>query len=446
MSRRRPTLARALQTALRRLARDEAGSFLVEALASSLIIVIVGLGVLESIDRSAHIGSQQETQAVAGNVAQSAQEAVRALPLSQQSNLRSSAPRTVNGTQYTVASRTDWVTDASGDADCTTPGAGADYMKLTTVVTWPQMERRSPVKLESIITPGVRSLGADQGSLAVRVTDASGAGVSGLQIGLSGPRTLSDATSASGCVLWGYLDAVPGYTIAFSRPPDYVTPSGAQVVSMPVAVVGDQTSNVAVQYDRGGRLQTSFVTRRLGEEPDIPTKPQVAHVTNSGGGGVSVQYPVSGSTGTSGLLFPFTSAYTVQADSCSSSDVPPTPQRPVPEDPPAPSAVAGTVQPGVTTTTGSLRIPSPNIRVKSGASAIAGATVRVTTPCGTVYNRTTIAGGQLDDPGFPYTTLSICATDGVRRDTTVRANRNFNADAFVVLDLTGATSAAGTCP
>src|ERR1044072_2846430 len=104
-------------------------------------------------------------------------------------------------------------------------------MKLTTVVTWPQMARRSPVKLESIITPGVRSFGADKGSLAARVTDAGGAGVPGLQLNLSGPRTLSDAPSASGCVLWGYLDAVPGYTIGFSRPPPSATPAGGQGVS-----------------------------------------------------------------------------------------------------------------------------------------------------------------------------------------------------------------------
>ena len=368
MSPRRPTLARALHTALRRLARDEAGSFLVEALASSVIIVIVGLGVLESIDRSAHIGSQQETQAVAGNVAQSAQEAVRALPLSQQSNLRSSTPRTVNGTPFTVSSRTDWINDTSGDADCTTSGARADYMKLTTTVTWPAMEQRSPVTLESIITPGVRSFGAGQGSLAVRVTDASGAGVSGLQMNLSGPRTLSDTTSASGCVLWGYLDAVPGYTVGFSRPPDWVAPDGSQAVSVAVPVVGDQTSNVALQYDRGGYISTKFTTKRSSSATPAATYPSFAHVTNSGGGGVRRSFAVPGDQLTTGLLFPFTGAYTVHADKCAATEVPVPAPVPTPPTPPAPSAVAATVTSGTTATTSNMRLPALNHLVTLGSS------------------------------------------------------------------------------
>jgi hypothetical protein len=444
MPRVRPRLARTLLTALRRLARAQDGSFLVEAMASSLIIVIVGFGVLESIDRSSRLGTQQEIQAVAGNVAQSEMEQLRALPLDEQSNLRRSTTRTVDGVPFSIASRADWVNDASGESGCTTAGGSADYMKISTVVSWPQMATRKPVTLESIVTPGVRSFGAGQGSLAVQVTNANGTGVSGLPLSLSGPRTLSDTTSSSGCVLWGYLPAAGGYTMAFSRPPDYVTPTGATSVSAPVTIVGEQTANVAVQYDRGGYLSTSFVTRRTAGGADMPTNPQVAHVTHSGAGGVSVSYAVSGSSGTSGLLFPFSSPYTVHSDSCSASDVPASPEDPVPDLPAAPQAVTGTVTRGVTTATATLRIPSPNIRVTSNGTAVVGKTVRVRTPCGTEYRRTTIANGVLDDPGFPYTTLAICVTDGVRQLEVSRSNRNFNTNSNFTMNVTS-TSPLGTC-
>jgi hypothetical protein len=294
----------------------------------------------------------------------------------------------------------------------------------------------------------VRSFGAGQGSLAVQVTDRNGAGVAGLQLGLSGSATRSDQTSAAGCVLWGYLPAGSGYTLAFSTPPDWVTPDGQQAVSKPVTVVGDQTSNVALQYDRGGYLSTTFVTKRTKGGIDVATNPQFAHVTNSGGGGVTLSWPVTGTNvTTSPLLFPFTSAYTVQADSCSASDVPPTPEEPVPATPAAPAAVTGTVIPGVTTTTtaATARIPSPNIRVVSGSTPVAGANVRVTTGCGTVYQRITQADGTLGDPGFPYTsTLAICAASGGRERSVVRSNTNFNMSTFTNIDIATAT-VPGTC-
>ncbi len=445
MSPRRPTRAHALRSALIRRARAQDGSFLVETLASALIIAIVGFGVLEAIDRSERLGSQQQAQAIAGNLAQSEQEQVRALPLARQARLNRSDFRDVEGRRYTIASRADWITDSTGDAGCTTT-ATADYLKLSTVVSWNNQGTRDPVTLESLITPGVRSFGAGQGSLAVQVTDRNGTGVSGLRLNLSGAATLNETTSASGCVLWGYLNAGSGYTLGFSTPPDHVTPDGQQVVSKPVTVVGEQTSNVALQYDRGGYLQTSFVTKTTRLGGPVNTNPLFAHVTHSGGGGVTVSYPTTGNTARSGLLFPFSSAWTVQADKCAASDLPVRPVASDPETPAPPTQVAGLVTPGVTTTTAQVRIPSPNLRVVSGTTPIVGATVKVTTGCGTVYDRPTIADGVLADPGFPYTTnLAVCASDGTRRVKTDIPNTNFNLSAPLNLDLSTATL-SGPCP
>jgi hypothetical protein len=449
--------ARLLPSALRRLATAQDGSFLVEAMVSSLIIVIVGLGVLKSIDRGSRLGGEQKTQAVAGNVAQSEQEELHALPLSEQSNLRRSTTRTVGGVTYTIASRADWVNDTGGDASCATAGSTADYMKVSTTVTWPEMGTRKPVALASLIAPGVKAFDATQGSLAVQVTDRLGAGVGGLQVNLSGPTTLTDTTNASGCVLWGYLPAGSGYAVGFSKPPDYVTTDGSQVVSRPATVVGQQTSNVAVQYDRGGYLQTSFWTQRSVNGTKIASSPVKAHVTNSGGGGVSIDMPVAGSVATSGLLFPFTSAYTVHADSCAATEAT-APEAQNPPTPAAPSATAGVVASGLTTTATSpapspwgMQLPSPNIKVRSGSplSTRAGLTVRVTTPCGTVFPpRTTIAGGILADPGFPYTatgtSLAICVSDGTRQVETTHANTNFNNNLSFTIDIPS-DAALGTC-
>lgn len=429
---------------LRRLARDQDGSFLVEALVSALIIVIVGLGVLEMIDRSARLGGQQRAQAVAGNVAQSEQEQVRALAIDEQSNLRRTTTRTIDGVTYTIATRSEWVNDASDDAQCTTPGASVDYMKLSTVVTWPQISTRKPFELESLIAPPVRSFTSGQGALAVQVLDRNGAGVPGVQLGLSGPKTLSDATSDSGCVMWGYLDAGSGYSVRFSRPPDYVAPDGSLVIDKPATVASEQTANVAAQYDRGGTISTSFTTKRTTSSAVTATNPSFAHVTQSGGGGISRAFPVSGDRLTTDLLFPFTSAYTVHADTCAATEVPIPAPPPTPPFPAAPSVVTAIVTPGATAATAAMRLPAVNIRVTAQGTPVDGAEVRVTTPCGTVYRRRTTSTGFIDDPGFPFaSSLAVCVSNGVRRREAGVSNTNFNSTSAVI-DIRS-TDPSGTC-
>ena len=420
------------------------GSYLIEIMVSALILVIAAVGVLKSLDRGTELGGQQKVQAVAGNVAHAELEQIRALPISEVSNLRRVQTQTVGGVTYTATTRADWINDTSGDAGCTTAGSTADYMKLSTTVTWPQMGDRRPVKLDSLVTPGVRAFDDDQGSLSVRITDRNGDGVHGLQLNLTGGATLSDATNEDGCVLWGYLNEGTGYTLGFSRSPDYVLPNGQQVASLPAAVVGGQTSNVALQYDRGGRLETTFRTKRYDYAPLIATEPQKVHVTHAGGGGVSIPYEATGDQATTPLLFPFSSGYTVHADSCTAAEVPVPAPVPDPLTPAAPTAVSKTVESGLTTATAVVRLPALNLTVTADDQPVAGAQIRVTTPCGTVYRRTTDADGLIDDPGFPYAeSQEVCVSNGTRRLETTLANTNFNGT-NLTLDITS-SEPTGTC-
>jgi hypothetical protein len=436
---------------VRARARTQDGSFLVEAMVSAMIIVMVGLGVMKTLDRGTRLGGEQKVQAVAGNVAQSEIERIRGMPVSQQSNLRDERTATVGGVTYSISSRANWVNDTSGDATCTTTGARADYMKLETVVTWPGMSGRKPVTLESLISPGVRAFNSDQGSLAVKISDRNGDGVAGVLRGLSGGASDSDTTNDSGCVMWGYLPSAASYTLSFSRPPDYVRPDGSQSVSAPVAVVGGQTSNYELQFDRGGRINAQFVTKRTTNGTLFASNPQKAHVTNAASGAVSSDFDVTSGGGTSDLLFPFANnAYTIHADSCALTEVPTTVPTPVPAPPfgpAAPSAVSALVEPG-TTTSKTVQLPALNLKVRSNGVFKAGLKLRVTTPCGTVYDRETISTGEIDDPGFPYASttapLTICASDGSNHETTTRGNTNYNVTALTIT-LTS-TDPVGDCP
>jgi hypothetical protein len=88
---------------------------------------------------------------------------------------------------------------------CNTPGATADYLKVRTSVTYPGIGSRPPAVLSTIVTPPVRAFDATQGALAVYVADRNDLPTGGLSVTLSGPKTLTDVTSAQGCILWGYL-------------------------------------------------------------------------------------------------------------------------------------------------------------------------------------------------------------------------------------------------
>jgi hypothetical protein len=442
---------------LRGRVRAQDGSFLVEAMVSAMIVVMVGLGVMKSLDRGTRLGGEQKVQAVAGNVGQAEIERIRGLAVSKQSNLRDDSTKTVGGVVYSISSRADWVNDVSGDATCTTTGSRADYMKLKTVVTWPGMSGRKPVALESIISPGVRAFAANQGSLAVKISAANGTGVSGVQLGLSGGASFSDPTNDSGCVMWGYLPSDKSYALSFSRPPDYVRPDGSQSVTTPVAVVGGQTSNYELQYDRGGYINARFITKRLANASNtsdptkfFPSNPLKAHVTNAAPGAAPSAFDVTSSGGTSKLLFPFAnSAYTIRADSCTVADaMVPTAIPGPPFNPGVPSAVSALVKPGETTPLQTVQLPSLNIKVSSNGVLKAGYKVRVTTPCGTVYNRETIATGEIDDPGFPFATtnspLSICASDGSVHESTTYSNTNYNVTPLPIA-LTS-SDPAGDCP
>ena len=430
---------------LRRLACAQDGSFLVEALVSAMILVIVGLGVLKSLDRGSRLGGEQKIQAVAGNVAQAEQERIRSLPVSKQSNLHDPPlSRRIGAVTYTIDSRTDWVNDSSGGASCTTAGSRADYMKLTTVVSWPRPAGRKPVTLESLISPGVRAFDGAQGSLAVRITDGAGAPVSGLPLDLLGETQYASTTNDAGCVVWGYIKAGSGYRLKFNRSPDWVRPDGTQSVDMPVSVVAGQTSPVALQYAQGGYIRPTFVTQRKeGDTTLIATNPEVAHVTNSASGAASIAFPVA-SGQASVALFPFSSAYTIHADSCAAAEMPlPAPPQD-PEFPKAPPPVAAIVAPGATTTR-QVRLPSLSITVYSAGQPKARAIVRVRTPCHTEYRRTTDAYGVIDNPGFPYAeSLDVCVSDGTRYKTFSAANTNYNVTPVAVDIPSNALS--GTCP
>lgn len=410
-----------MRPTMRNRVGEEQGSFIIEIVVSAMIVVLLAIGALSVLDRSSSLAGQQSIQAIATDIAQTEQEDLRAFAVADLSNLRRSFPKRVDNVDYTVNSRADWVTDSTGTPDCTS--GEASYIKLKTTVTWPNMAGRKPAVLDTIVSPPARTFGENQGSLAVTVQDRNAVGVSGLGGTLSGPVNLSDTTSAAGCILWGYLPAVNGYTIGFSRS-GWVNEQGVQAVALPTGVTGGTTKPITIPYDRAGSIRATFTTLRKansdqGAAATLPTKPKKAVADIAQAGGINRPFDVNSDGDTRGdltSLFPFTQAYSVYADTCGFAA------------PPAPAAA--TVTPGNRTDV-TVPVPAMNIKVTSNGAAINSAIVKVTTRCSTIYDRRTTVNGWIDDPGFPYmpsTTapnvsgLTVCVQAGGHRHQVPNVN------------------------
>lgn len=407
--------------------RAQDGSTLIEVVVAAALLLILALGVLGALDNADARGSEQKAKGIAGNLAQAEQERLRTLPLQDLSNTRTTSTEIVNGAKFTIDSRAEWVTDASGEANCATGGA-ADYLRITTTVTSTSLRRRTPVTLDSIVTPPARSFSSTEGSLAVKIADRRGDPVASQALSLTGDENVSGVTNSKGCVLWGYLSAANNYALSFSSP-GWVDPSGATTISTTQSVAGEQTRNVVFTYDRGGTLSVDFVTTRMSDGARVPSAPAFATIENTGPPATLLPYPLSGSHLDTPLLFPFTSAYSVYADNCTKA-------RPT-------TPVSATILPGQTTTPAAIVVPSLDLKVVNGANPVNGATVSVVTACGTKITRTTSATGRLADPGYPSGTgFSVCVSNGTVKRALTLSNATLPGQDITV-DLAGAP--AGVC-
>jgi len=87
------------------------------------------------------------------------------------SGLRQAQVKPINGVNYNVDSRADWISDGTSSTDCTADGKGADYIKITSKVTPTSQPGLQPVTVTSIVTPAPGTFLATQGSLAVTIVN-----------------------------------------------------------------------------------------------------------------------------------------------------------------------------------------------------------------------------------------------------------------------------------
>jgi hypothetical protein len=383
---------------LRRRLSSEEGSFLIEALVTAAILLVVSAGVMLALQTAHAQSALQRSKALATDVAQTKLDELRSRAYNDLRPLNETSTVVEGGMTFTVLSTASKVAQAGAPSGCDNQRA-RDYMSLKTTVTWAKMGSRKPVVLDTLVAAPV---GAG-GGLIVNVTGGAGQAVPNIPITLSSGGG-SATTDASGCARWDAVAAGTGYGLTASVA-GYVQPNGEQAVAItPIAIVAEETAQTNFAYDRGGSLGIRFQQRRYGATTatDVPDPVTIGAVSLSNASATVVKGvgAGTGTTGTAGLFYPFPSSYAVYADTC-------------------PAARPGTT-PAVTVPAGGsvstvLELPSLNVRVQNNGSSTlpTDTVVRVKTACGTVYDNLTVrpADGTLTNPGFPWGAgFQVCAS------------------------------------
>lgn len=442
-----------LKTMLRTIRCDESGYALIEIMVSSILLVLVSVGVFGAFDASSRSTAEERHRARAHAIAESDLSRMRALRISSLSSLNQSRTVTQDGTPYTIVSRAEFITDATGTASCEAGVAQADYLKISSTVTWPSIGVRPPVYASSIVAPPNGSISANSGSLAISVEDSQNVGIPGVGVSGSGAGSFTGTTGPDGCVVIGNLPA-GNYTVTVSGVAfGMVDRDGNAPGPINTSVVAESTNTLVLQYDEPGSIPVTFTTVPYGGGAPVASSADSIIAFNTG----MMSARAFGTPGTqitqidATSLFPFSSDYAVYAGTCEGDN-------PNLNPGPPPSTILSTLVPpgGSPPPPTTIQLPALHLTVTSGGIPVANATVKVRdTKCSNFLRQfTTNAQGRLANPGLPYSDYEICATNGTRRmiigddeaDVSLDDPPDVTGGQTLGMSLTDAGSSTGACP
>ena len=442
--------------------RDERGSILLEALASAVLLAVLTLAVLQSVDGATASSGRNKARSVAAQLAEQDQERMRGMRFIDLSNYRKSTTVPVDGANFTVDSRTDWIRDATGATEsCTNDSSQSSYLRIRSTVTSAIVGTETkPVVIDSLVAPGVDTFGPDQGTLAVKLLDRDGNPVAGKTVTITdASRTMSDVTNSLGCAIFGFI-AKGDYTVSL--------PTVGWVSDKPIPtgkVIAGQVNVLSINYDRAATVTASFKTQWPGDT--APTRLAVGwklNADNAGLAGLPITTVATPSSPAAQVtvndLYPFKTAYSFYSGDC---------QGPANEefnDPTKKTPSYYTTQPGLKALNPGDNValdivqPAVSLKVLNSGLAATNASLLVKSTsgqCTTSFPMIVGADGLIRkppsatpsyDPSLPFGRYKVDVTVPGRATKTVTVN-NWNAAGVVcsVMDVSLASPSGGaTCP
>jgi type II secretory pathway pseudopilin PulG len=424
---RTPSLSCLLERIRQRLGED-GGFTIIEVLVSAVVVALIAIGTFTAFDSATATSGRNKARSIAAGLARSDQERVRAktpLQLATLADTPETATPTVNGRRFTVVSSAVWTTDPATTTSCAGLGKEAGYMRITSTVSWNGGGTASPVALDSLKALPNGGYKTSRGSIAVNITNRSGAGVSGVPVTITGPRTYNATTNANGCVLIG-LVPLGDYTVSFTKA-GYVQDilPNSQPVSKVLTVAGEQTASTSFSYDQAGSFAVAFKTRVPPSTTDTNATGDGFTLGQTGMGfpnrksfGLLAAGAATAATGANNtavavasaqkVLFPFTSAYTAWAGTCAEGE--PTQYG---------QAANGT---GIVTAGGAVsgvtvRVPTMGIKIVTSTGTNVTSTYVIKPVVTGCTGRVPLAGTKtsttsaIQNNALPYGDYTVCAQD-----------------------------------
>ena len=363
----REALPRSFAASRTRRARPcaEAGFALIEVLVSALIATLLAGAAFGLLGATAHQASEQRHRSAAYAVAQEDQARLRSLRVPTLNRLSQTRTVSLDGTPFTVSSTGLFINDSTGTSSCGQGTSSADYIKVTSSVTWPGIGGRPPVVIQSIIAPPTGSLDSTHGTLTIAAMGAAGAPIAGIGVSGSGAGSFNGSTDSAGCAV--FADQAAGtYTLTPSGGTSgLVDKDGNAPGPQTISVIAGTTNTVALQYDQGGSIPVTFKTR-IGSSPTLVNSTADSVVVFNTGMTTARSYGSPGgarlATVTATPVFPFTSPDTVYAGACTGNN--PNPNS-LP-NPPGAAAMASVTVPSGGSAPAQVQLPALNLTVFSG--------------------------------------------------------------------------------
>jgi Tfp pilus assembly protein PilV len=448
-----------------RAARSEAGFALIEVLVSAALLSVVGIGVYNGIDGPAAISAKDRMKSQASSLAQQDQERMKSMKFDDLQRTAGTSPTvTLGQITFTTTSRTQWISDQTGTDSCTNSSASADYLVLISTVSWPEAGSTRSVTVRSLRAPPTGTGTNLRGNLSVQLTDEKTPAlpVAGVPVSITGPGNYTVATNSEGCAVFAYIP-VGSYQATYHQAGFVDQTANSNVTLPPTSVTGNNTTVQPATYAQAGSIAVSFK-----DSAGSPASWSSASLYANGIGVPFIMRSTPANTAVASLnstatLFPFTAGYHAWAGDC-------------PDPTMAPPTTGGYSSPAETVTVGpggsqavSVTLPTVNLQVKSGATALGNANVYITPvsacsdPGPTSYTPTkkslkTLATpaaslGKLSVP-LPYGDYTICADavvgSSTRKRTLTVQDRGPTLTAsgtpLQTFDVSGSGSASGACP
>ncbi len=237
--------------------REESGFTLIEVVVSAALLAVVTAGVYAGIDGPTKVSGLAKARAAAANLAQVDQETMRGMRFTDLQNYSQTYSRQVDGVNYTVTSRTDWVDDSDAVNACVVPNNQGDYLKLTSTVSWNGGGAGNPTVVRSLMAPPVSSSSSGTGNIVVTLTDQAGAPVAGIPVTINGRTNATKSTDSQGCAV--FTSVLSGNYTAQLSSNGYVDNLNVSNVSMQAAVSAGQTVQLQHSYAKAAKVQVNFV-------------------------------------------------------------------------------------------------------------------------------------------------------------------------------------------